>query len=639
VKVLTAAPDPVFVVAGEIVLGVGVLVVLVGWGRWSVPDTRDAYERCRDNVAQSLTQNQVLPFLRGEIAKHVDDYAVRLEVRDAPGLSQVFDVLYRVPTTAAGRVNALLNGMPGGSIGLAGSRGAGKTTLMESYCLKQDKNSTLATMVAAPVEYSAREFLLHLYAKVCLEVLGEERDVHLHRDRSRAASRRLIRSMQVAMAGTFIAALGGVLYGFSKDLQRLTTSQWWGLILLVAGVVIASSAVSRQLAPALALGRRREFGVPLETRAADRLEEIRYQQTYTTTATGTVKLPVGVEGALSKARGLTRQPMHLPEIVDSLKGFLAEAAHERGRVVIGIDELDKMKSEKAAEQFLNEIKGIFGIKNVYFLVSVSEEAMSTFERRGLPFRDVFDSTFDEIVWFDHLSTVEATATIDRRVLVPIPFKQLCFTLSGGLPRDLIRVVRMMLDAQEKDAPTSLSAIALSLVKEDVRRKTRAVTVAARRLDAEPHTSRFLAICDDVARREIDQDALARLTNEIVPDDIDLSGEATRQLCRLIGELAGFYYYAATLLEFFDNTAPEERWRVAGVGNDDPRELGTLATARQAFATSPSVAWRGVSRFRQAWGLTVAAFPAGLSSVQRGPSLNGRAQARLPFRRKQRSTTN
>jgi hypothetical protein len=38
----------------------------------------------------------------------------------------------------------------------------------------------------------------------------------------------------------------------------------------------------------------------------------------------------------------------------------ARAPGDRGRVLIGIDELGKMRSEQAAEQFLNEIKSIFG---------------------------------------------------------------------------------------------------------------------------------------------------------------------------------------------------------------------------------------------------------------------------------------
>ncbi|WP_207780816.1 hypothetical protein [Caulobacter radicis] len=59
--------------------------------------------------------------------------------------------------------------------------------------------------------------------------------------------------------------------------------------------------------------------------------------------------------------------------------------------MIGIDELDKLKSSKEAEQFLNGVKSVFNIPGCYFLISVSEHALATFERRGLGFRDAFDS--------------------------------------------------------------------------------------------------------------------------------------------------------------------------------------------------------------------------------------------------------
>ena len=39
---------------------------------------------------------------------------------------------------------------------------------------------------------------------------------------------------------------------------------------------------------------------------------------------------------------------------------------------------------------------LFGIDHCFYLVSVSQDAMSSFERRGIPFRDTFDSALDDI---------------------------------------------------------------------------------------------------------------------------------------------------------------------------------------------------------------------------------------------------
>jgi hypothetical protein len=81
--------------------------------------------------------------------------------------------------------------------------------------------------------------------------------------------------------------------------------------------------------------------------------------------------------------------------VENFRGYV-RGLTERHYLVIGIDELDKMESDQTARQFLNDIKGVFGVRNCFYLVSMSEDAMSSFERRGLPFRDVFDSSFDAI---------------------------------------------------------------------------------------------------------------------------------------------------------------------------------------------------------------------------------------------------
>jgi hypothetical protein len=165
----------------------------------------------------------------------------------------------------------------------------------------------------------------------------------------------------------------------------------------------------------------------------------------------------------------------------------------------------------------------------------------------------------------------------------------------------------VLTAQD-DLPTGLSRVAGRLVTEDVRRKARAVAVAARRLDAEPHLSRFLVACDRVRDLAVDSRALRLLLDDLVPRE---AGEPDRELLRLVAELACSCYYSATVLDFFDSCAPARRWRVAGSDPGDGRGLVELARARQAFSASTLVAWEGISRFRRAWGFEEIAFPDGL----------------------------
>ena len=72
-----------------------------------------------------------------------------------------------------------------------------------------------------------------------------------------------------------------------------------------------------------------------------------------------------------------------PELVAEVKTFLGAVAEEY-EVVIGIDELDKLRIADSVEDFLNDIKGIFGVPGCYYMVSVSDEAATWLLRAPRP---------------------------------------------------------------------------------------------------------------------------------------------------------------------------------------------------------------------------------------------------------------
>ena len=193
-----------------------------------------------------------------------------------------------------------------------------------------------------------------------------------------------------------------------------------------------------------------EGGNPLViANAIDWLESIKFQQSLTTGWSGTLKLPVGLEAGLSSAKSIARQQLTLPEIVQGYIDYLALVRNEY-QIIIGIDELDKLESDEKAQRFLNDIKSVFGIDGCFYLLSVSENAMSTFEQRGIPFRDVFDSSFDGIVYIEYMDFQTAKTLIEQRVIgMPIPFIGFCYCFSGGLARDVIRVCRNIMEIIKK----------------------------------------------------------------------------------------------------------------------------------------------------------------------------------------------
>jgi hypothetical protein len=103
-------------------------------------------------------------------------YDLRLAVRRWPGLSELYDDAYRIGTTVSEQLEALVAQLPGGTIGLAGPRGAGKSMLIRKYCpdvLTSGRSTRdLAFMISAPVEYAARDFVLHLFSTLCRAYLA-----------------------------------------------------------------------------------------------------------------------------------------------------------------------------------------------------------------------------------------------------------------------------------------------------------------------------------------------------------------------------------------------------------------------------------------------------------------------------------
>ena len=160
---------------------------------------------------------------------------------------------------------------------------------------------------------------------------------------------------------------------------------------------------------------------------------------------------------------------------------IAKSRHVR----IGIDKLDKIESPEAAWQFMNEIKVLFLIPDCVFLISVSEDAMSTFQRRGLPFRDVFDSSFDDVVPVGYLDASGAIALVERRIVgLRVPFILLCHCMAGGLARDVIRAARDVVTLNsERSADLTLSGVTRLLVTDDINQKAEAALVACRRVSA------------------------------------------------------------------------------------------------------------------------------------------------------------
>ena len=108
-------------------------------------------------------------------------------------------------------------------------------------------------------------------------------------------------------------------------------------------------------------------------------------------------------------------------------------------LVICIDELDKVVDPSQVASLLRDIKGIFEIPGVYFLVSISDEAARSLELGTVRERNEFSSSFYTIVRVSDLDEISAMALVQRRSSgIHENIARVCNVLAGGLPRELVR---------------------------------------------------------------------------------------------------------------------------------------------------------------------------------------------------------
>jgi Cdc6-like AAA superfamily ATPase len=567
------------------------------------------------------------------------------------GLAEGLNAATEVATDVQKEVARIFKSMPSASIGVAGPRGIGKSTLLWSLCNSTidgvDRQKTIAVYTAAPVEYEGRDFLLHIFSGLCRKVLRARNQPEIMTPTFSDQEMDEIEGSSVLLRGQ--RKLGGLLLMFgaaaitigfalalglafmamdmkqreaaataahvtsaavvyAKEMNRITEFKvgpllQWGFFsaLLGAGLIYLDfssrrarmrAMSSRQMAHEQGGGEKSDR---LASEAQRHLADINFQRNYSSGWSGGLKFPAGFDLSSTIGLQLSQKQKSLPDLADNFRQFIELITADKDSfqtVIIAIDELDKMKSAEAAQQFLNEIKMIFAIPHCFFFISVSENALSTFERRGLSVRDAFDSAFDDIRYIDYLTLDGSRRMLFRRVLnLPIQYFGLCHVLSAGLPRDLIRVTRTMLELAEKSPNQNrLEEIAGKLIKTEIEHKIRAASIAARDIALEPEVPDFLQNLAKLDELNIEAaDAAYRYTLKLPVKRAAMSDDekaARQKLMTLYRELNAFFYYATTARELFCKSRSNAEWDQAEA---DDGWIAGLAKARQALEMGADIA--------------------------------------------------
>ena len=567
----------------------------------------------RDQLLAAIKQDQLLAFIRTQLNEaRSGQLGPEFRVTASPGLSEVYKTDYHVSTAIEEEMAELTARLSGGSVGIAGSRGSGKSTLIRRYC--DPATGNLGCMVSAPVDYAARDFVLHLFATFCQAVAAYASDP------PRSWSR-LIAPLRVVGRAFWPGLAVALLVVQEMRLPKVTVGGYvfspapWAAYLAGTILVLWGWTTYVDLRWGFRIGSRRTPVLPakaLRAEAGHNLARVRYLQTRTSGWSGSITVPGGSQAQRSGGSSWAEQPLSYPEIVERFRAFAERAASyaagQGHQVFIGVDELDKIGTAEQAEKFLNEIKGIFGVPHVYFLVSVSDEALTSFERRGLPLRDVFDSSFDEIIRVEPLAYQDSRRLLYRRVVgLTEPYIALCHCMSGGLARDLIRAARLIVrigqSAPDKK-PVKLADVCARLVRDETRRKAAAVgkLVAVRAPSGSQQD--LLATLHAITNGATGTKPTIELVDLVTSTAIGTAPE----IAELRLDLAGYLYFCATLEAVFCETLDEERMRLATDEIEHPGHFDRLARARTVFAQDTRFAWHLIDEVRAAWTLPTATPP-------------------------------
>jgi len=127
--------------------------------------------------------------------------------------------------------------------------------------------------------------------------------------------------------------------------------------------------------------------------------------------------------------------------------FLTQVAEVfGGKVVICIDELDKITDTKQLLELLKGIKGILGQERTHFMLTVSEDAVAYFTERLNSERNLVESSFEQIVYLDRISRSLAYEVVKESIGFQgrspgSHFRRNCVLLwvfGGGIPREIKR---------------------------------------------------------------------------------------------------------------------------------------------------------------------------------------------------------
>ena len=355
----------------------------------------------------------------------------------------------------------------GGAYGIYGPRGSGKSWLMLRAINQTDADGGMGLWFPCPSNYDTSAFLSTLSDNLASMV--ERRFVR--NDTRSLFWRQAQPLLGVAVVGLLLSqVITSALRGGLASASRFFGDTLWGWIVLAVALALFGLMTVDQVR------RARQPAAQLAREAISLRERIRYTTGLRAGSEVNVSGGTRITGSLKQTRekSLDERPTTIASLVFDFRR-LAQLIIDTTRkpLVIGIDELDKIDDSQEARRLLRDIKGIFEISGVYFLVSVSAEAATALQLGALRGKglDEFNSSFYTVLELPSQSPDEIAAVLrGRGVHVDSEIATMLCLLSEGNWREMIRLAENLPRGGDKTPRFQLAALTLTAERAALQRE-------------------------------------------------------------------------------------------------------------------------------------------------------------------------
>src|ERR1035437_1909048 len=213
--------------------------------------------------------------------------------------------------------------------------------------------------------------------------------------------------------------------------------------------------------------RRNPAALGLLIASSDLIEYLDYELTRSNESEISIPILKEMSGKMKRSSQMKTRSLSLPGLTSQYITYVQQLLDVLpDKLIICIDELDKITDLDGVRSILREIKGGRYVKGCFYVISLSEDVLQAFGGRLSSTRDIFESTFDEIFSISRLDVESCKKVLERRLEASRPdscafgaatedVMILCAVLSSGIPRDLVRNLRECVLAVANNADPSV----------------------------------------------------------------------------------------------------------------------------------------------------------------------------------------